>query len=74
MALQAAALAGGAMALFPPQPPVAVQFSDALALANVDTILDYSMKQGVTIFNAGYVALPTKHNLGQEGLVVLVRD
>ena len=49
MALQAVALAGGASAPLSPQPPVAVQFVEALALANVDTILDYSTNQGVAI-------------------------
>ena len=43
--LQAAALAGGAPAPLPLQPPVAVQFVKAPALAYIDAILDYSTKQ-----------------------------
>ena len=73
-ALQAAAPAGGAPAPLPPQPPAAVQFAEAPALANVDAILDYSTKQGVAIFDAGCASLPTKYNLGQAGLVVFVRE
>jgi hypothetical protein len=73
-ALQAAAPAGGAPAPLPPQPPAAVQFAEAPALANVDAILDYSTKQGVAIFDAGCAPLPTKYNLGQAGLVVFVRE
>ncbi len=71
--LQAAAPAGGAPAPLPPQPPVAVQFAKAPALANVDAILNYSTKQGVVIFDVGCASLPTKYNLGQAGLVVFVR-
>ena len=73
-ALQAAAPAGGAPAPLPPQPPAAVQFAEAPALANVDAILDYSTKQGVAIFDAGCASLPTKYNLRQAGLVVFVRE
>jgi hypothetical protein len=59
-ALQAAAPAGGASAPLPPQPPAAIQFTKAPALATVDAILNYSTKQGVAIFDAGCASLPTK--------------
>ena len=72
--LQAAAPAGATPAPLPPQPPAAVQFAEAPALANVDAILDYSTMQGVAIFDAGCASLPTKYNLGQAGLVVFVRE
>ena len=73
-ALQAAALAGGAPAPNPPPSPMTVQFAEAPALANFEALLDYSTKQGVAIFEAGCALLPTKYNIGQAGLVVLIRE
>lgn len=67
MTLQAAALVGGALAPLPPQPPSVVKYAEGLSLTNVDSILVYSPKQGVAIFNAECASLPTKYNLGQEG-------
>ena len=73
-ALEAAALAAGAQAPLRHQPPEVVQFAEAPALANVDAILDYSTKQGVAIFEAGFASCPTKCNLGQAGLVVFIGE
>ncbi len=57
IALQAAAQADSALAPLPLQPPAAVHFVEAPALANVVAILDYSTKQGVAIFDAGCASL-----------------
>ena len=65
-ALQVAALAGGAP--ITPQPsPAVVKFAEALALANVNALHNYSIKQGIAIFDAGCGTLPTKYSLGQAG-------
>lgn len=58
--LKAAVHAGCAPTPLQP-PPAVVQFAKALALTNVDVLLNYMTKQGTAIFDKECATLPTKY-------------